>query len=429
MSSSARADISLGEARALAVAAQCLAAVPVAPVDSMAVLRTIDRLGVLQVDTISVVERSQYLVLWSRLGSYDPGLLDSLLFPRRLVFECMAPVALIAPMANYRFYQPGMLAAAEEGRRRSREWLAEHPDALLATLEAVRSRGPMASADFERPDGATRSAPWDWHGSKPSRRALEMLYGSGELMVHSRCGGQKLYDLRERVLAEAFGDEAPRDDDLPGAAERVAFFAAHAAEALGIVIPAWLWEYHALRPARGSGKNHRDSALAALEDLVDAGRMIRVSVDGLEGPAYMASSLRDSLSRRHRKRAPARTTLLSPFDSLIWDRARTRALFGFDVCFEAYVPPARRRFGYYCLPILHGNRLVGRLDPKMDRASRRLLVRAAYLEPDARIDEALLDGVAAALLDLARFLGGSGVHLGDRGSAELIEGLATRLRD
>ena len=431
MRSGTEFDISIDEARALAVAAQGMEITPTVLPDGMdmAILHTIERLGVLQIDTINVVERSQYLVLWSRLGAYDPALLDTLLYPRRLVFECMAPVALIAPMQSYRYYRPGMLHAAQHDWRRSREWLAEHPTAIQDTLDAVRDRGPLASSDFERPDGAARTAAWDWHGPKPSRRALEILYNSGEIMVHSRRGGQKLYDLRERVLAEAFGAHIPGDDNLPDTAERLSFFATHAAEALGIIVPAWLWEYHALRPQRSAGSNHRDVALAALEHMVDAGQLAPVAVDGLDGPAFVASSLLGTLDRMRRGQVPPRTTLLSPFDSLIWDRARTRSLFGFDVCFEAYVPPPKRKFGYYCLSILHQNRLVGRVDPKMDRASRRLLVRAAYLEPGVAIDDALVDGLATALADLARFLGATGVDVGSGGSAELADALSSRLQD
>jgi uncharacterized protein YcaQ len=420
-------DISIEEARALAVAAQGLAVGPAAPPDGAEILRMIERIGVLQVDTINVVERSQYLVLWSRLGGYDPALLDTLLYPRRLVFECMAPVALIAPMKSYRYYRPGMLHSAQHDWRRSREWLAENPTAIQDTLEAIRERGPLASADFERPDGAARTGRWDWHGPKPSRRALEILYNSGEIMVHSRRAGQKLYDLRERVLAEAFGEQVPEDGGLPDDVDRRLFFAAHAAEALGIIVPAWLWEYHALRPQRSAGRNHREAALATLERMVAAGQLIPVSVDGHEGPAFLASSLLDTLRRLRGGKAPSRTTLLSPFDSLIWDRARTRSLFGFDVCFEAYVPPLKRKFGYYCLSILHQNKLVGRVDPKMDRASRRLLVRAAYLEPGVELNQTLIDGLAAALTDLARFLGGTGVDVGKGGCAELIEALSSRL--
>jgi uncharacterized protein YcaQ len=119
---------------------------------------------------------------------------------------------------------------------------------------------------------------------------------------------------------------------------------------------------------------------------------------------------------------------LSPFDSLIWDRARTSALFGFDVCFEAYVAPPKRKYGYYCLSILHKNRLIGRVDPKMDRTTKRLMIRAVYLEPGVAVDVALIDGLAGSLADLARFLGAEGVEIGTTGHAVLARALRKRLR-
>jgi uncharacterized protein YcaQ len=417
----------MDEARALALAGQGLLDPPAGAADGRAVMATITRTGVLQVDTITVVERSQYLVLWSRLGAYDPALLDSLLYPRRALFECMAPVALIAPMASYRYYRPAMLRAAKDMWSGNRAWLQVNPEAIRDTLEAVRERGPLASSDFERPKEAARTGPWDWHGPKPSRRALEILWWMGELMVHSRRAGQKVYDLRERVLAEAFQGDMPSDDDLPASEERLRFFTTHSVEALGVTVPSWLWGYHAVTPGDGRGANRRTAARSMLETLRAEGQVVAASVAGLAEPAYVATSLLPDLERVRAGYTPSRTTLLSPFDSLIWDRARTRGLFNFDVCFEAYVPPAKRKYGYYCLSILHQGRLVGRIDPKMDRATKRLLVRAVYLEPEVAVDAALVDGLSDALRDLARFLGGTEVQIGEVGHTALAAALKERM--
>jgi uncharacterized protein YcaQ len=423
-----RLTLTIEEARAVAVAAQSLDVETSVPVTGKAIMRTVDRLGVLQVDTISVVERSQYLVLWSRLGAYDPTLLDTLIYPKRTLFECMAPVALIAPMRNYRYYRPRMLRMIEETHNQRRAWILANPTVIADTLETIRRNGPMASADFERPPDSRRTGPWDWHGPKPSRAALEMLFDMGEIMVHSRRAGQKVYDVRERVLAHAFNGNVPADDTLPTHDERLSFFARHAVEALGIVQPAWLWEYHAVRPPLARGTNRKADALAMLETLAAEGVVEPIAVAGLDGPSYIATSLLPPLRRYKRGQWQGRTTLLSPFDSLIWDRQRTRALFDFDVCFEAYVPPPKRKYGYYCLSILHGGRLVGRVDPKMDRASRMLLIRAVYLEPEASIDDPLLDGLASALWDLARFLGGDSIVVGENGDPMFGQALAERVR-
>lgn len=421
-------QLTIDEARALAVEAQALASPPAGPTTTETILRTIDRLGVLQIDTITVVERSQYLVLWSRRGAYDPALLDAMLYPQRLLCECMAPVALLVPMHNYRYYRPRMLRAAQEMWNSNRAWLEANPEAIVATLAAVRERGPLASADFMKPEDAQRTGPWDWHGPKPSRRALEILWDMGELMVHSRRGGQKVYDLRERVLAEAFNGNAPDDANLPDPEERLMFFARHAVEALGVILPGWLWEYHAVRPAITRGTSRKAAALAMLQALVTEGVLVPANVDGLAGPAFVATSLLPYIQRLRAGERPSHTTLLSPFDSLIWDRERTRTLFNFDVCFEAYVVAAKRKYGYYCLSILHNGRLVGRVDPKMDRATKRLLVRATYLEPEVCFDDALLDGVAHALTDLAHFLGGESVEVGTAGHASFGRAMQKRLR-
>jgi uncharacterized protein YcaQ len=295
--------------------------------------------------------------------------------------------------------------------RGNQAWLERNPDTLRRTLEAVRERGPVASADFERPPAARRSGPWDWHGPKESRRALEVLWTTGDLMVHRRRAGQKVYDLRERVLAAAFGDDVPRDDDLPHADDCLRYFVRRTVCALGIITPSWLWDYFRLAPPNGRVRGKNVHAAALLDELVHEGALVPAAVDGLREPAFVACERLPALERLRAGDRPTRTTLLSPFDSLIWDRARTRALFGYEVCFEAYVVPSRRRYGYYCLAILHRGRLVGRLDPKMNRAERRLIVRALYLEPGIAAIDDLVDGLAGALCDLARFLGATKVTI------------------
>jgi uncharacterized protein YcaQ len=210
--------------------------------------------------------------------------------------------------------------------------------------------------------------------------------------------------LRARVLAQAFGDAVPRDEDLPGPDERRRYLALRTVRALGIVTPSWLWDYFRLAPPAGATK--RAAGLALLRELAGEGLVRPATVAGLNEPAFVDTTVAPELDRVLQGATMQHTTLLSPFDSLIWDRTRARALWDYEVCFEAYVPPPKRRYGYYCLAILHQGKLVGRLDPKMDRATGRLLVRAVYLEPGVRVSDHLLTGLAASLRDLARFLGG-----------------------
>jgi uncharacterized protein YcaQ len=499
--------LTLDEARGLMLAAQDLFDPPVPSPGIEDVARLIDRLGVVQIDTISVIARSQYLVLWSRLGPYDPKLLDALLYPRRAIFEYWSHAASIVPISDYRYYRPDMLRARDDHPYDGvRDWLSNGHDALRDTLAAVRERGPLASSDFEAAEGAVRASPWDWYGPKESRRALEVLWNAGELMIHSRRAGQKLYDVRERVLAEARQSNAaldgaiPSDDALPAPAEQVRHFARRTTRALGVVTPAWLWDYFRLRPrlkylrmsktgkignaprslvtakrgkngnaihpsppggggaphwglARGEvqsaaypgvGSPAGSSAIATataragrpapsalayavLDEQVREGLLLPATIAGVQGPAYIAAERLPDLERLRAGDLPACTTLLSPFDSLIWDRVRARALFDYEVSFEAYVLPEKRRYGYYCLAILHQGRLVGRVDAKADRQAKTLLARALYLEPGVTADDALLSGLAAALLDLARFLGLLAVRLGASDPPDLAPALLERL--
>nr|MDQ2828377.1 winged helix DNA-binding domain-containing protein [Chloroflexota bacterium] len=397
--------LSIAEARGLMLAAQGLLDPPPVAPGPDAARAAIERLGALQIDTISVVARTQYLVLWSRLGPYPRDALDGLLYPRRETFEYWSHAASIVPMADYRYYRPKMLCHHEHMWSGNRQWLEQNPAVLRETRQAIRERGPLGSADFERPPDKERTGPWDWFGPKDSRRALEILWTMGDLMVHSRRAGQKVYDLRERVLAEAFGGDIPPDEDLPSPDEVTRYFARRTLRALGIVTPSWLWDYFRLSPPAEGARSKRVAALALLNRLREEGEVVQAAVDGLGEPAFVTRVALLDLERLRSGVTPERTTLLSPFDSLIWDRARARTLFDYEVCFEAYVPPPKRRYGYYCLSILHRGRLVGRLDPKMDRATRRLIARAVYLEPGVAVDDSLLDGVAGALRSLARFLG------------------------
>jgi uncharacterized protein YcaQ len=395
---------------------------------------TIDRLGVVQVDTISVVERSQYLVLWSRLGAYGSGLLDALLYPHRGIFEYWSHAASIVPMADYPYYRQDMLRAWREhmwlGQQR---WKDDNDGVVQQTLETIRERGPMASADFERDPEAPRAEAWGWYGPKESRRALDVLWTTGELMVHSRRGGQKVYDLRERVLAEAFGGRTPSDEVLPDPLEVLDHFVGRTVRALGVVTPSWLWDYFRLRTyytlafPDGQKGTAKSAARRLLDGLVREGRLVAATIEGIDEPAYVAVERLAELERLRGGERPKRTTLLSPFDSLIWDRARARALFGYEVSFEAYVVPEKRRYGYYCLAILHRGALVGRVDLKMERTAKRLMARAVYLEPGVKAGASLVGGLAGALRELGRFLGAQTIAVERSEPEALVCALRERL--
>lgn len=375
-------------ARWLTLAAQGLLRPSGHPATKADVLATIRRMGALQIDTIQVVARSPYLVLWSRLGDYDPRWLDELLEEGAL-FEYWAHAACLLPIEDYPLYRRRMLQRSPElsENPRVRAWLDANPGILAGMLAHIRENGPVRSADFVRTDGQ-RGAWWNW---KAEKQALELLFDAGELMIARRHNFQRVYDLRERVL--------PGWDDarLPPEKEARRALVLKAVRALGITSAAWVGDYFYL------GK--RDAG-ALVEALGREGALLRSEVEGWEHPGYVHpenATLAEAAAAGMLD--PTLTTLLSPFDPLVSDRGRALSMFGFDYRIECYTPASNRRYGYFTLPILHRGALVGRLDPKAHRKEGRFEVRALYLEPGIAVTEELVREVAAAIRACASWHG------------------------
>jgi len=380
--------ISLETARTLAVYKQGLHRRP-SVADRQALLDSVRRIGLLQLDSISVIARSHYLVMLSRAGLYDPVDLDALLYPDRHLFEGWAHAACLIPVEDYPHFVPTFLAQRD---RPPQHWierrLGDDPQGTLdAVLKEVRERGPLASRDFEDTrDG--RGTWWDW---KPAKTALELLFAQGYLMVDRRESFQRYYDLSERVLPASANppvrtmDEYRRWATLRGLG------------ILGVATAVHASDYYRL---------NKPSTRTMLKGLAVEGVVVPVEVEGWKETAYLDSVdlplVEEIEAGAH---TPTVTTLLSPFDNLIWDRTRTSDLFGFDYRAEMYTPPAQRRYGYYVLPILHRGRLVGRLDPKADRKAGIMRIRAIYLEPEQAITDELVADLAAALREFATFHG------------------------
>ena len=372
-------ELSAEDARAVMVAAQGLHRRPTRAARKADVLETIRRMGVLQLDTIHVVARSPYLVLWSRLGEYEPRWLDELLAEGAL-FEYWSHAACLLPIEDYPLYRRRMLTYGKTwGWSAARAWLAEHRDDLERMLELIRERGPVRSIDFARPAGHATGW-WSW---KPDKRALEMLHSTGELMIARRERFQRVYDLRERVLPS--WDDAELPD--PEVVRRE--LALRAVRALGVTRARWLGDYF---------RTERRGSEALLESLADGGALFRARVAGWEGTAYVHPDHAELVRKPPR---PALTTLLSPFDPLVWDRERGRAVFNFDYTIECYTPAARRRYGYFTLPILRRGALIGRLDPKAHRKAGRFEVIALHLEPGVALSDELVADLAGALRECA----------------------------
>lgn len=370
--------LSLPAARALHLAAQGM----LAPVRRRAtrddVLAAIRRMGVLQIDTIHVVARSPYLVLFSRLGAYDPTWLDALLAEGRL-FEYWAHEACFVPIEDYGLYRHRMIDPGSMGWKYSARWMSEHREQVEALLAHIREHGPVRSADFKRTDGKANGW-WEW---KPEKRSLEVLFTAGRLMIARRHNFHRVYDLTERVL--------PGWDDtqMPSLADTRRSLLLKAVQALGVARAAWIGDYFRTAKSRPDPDP---------ESLVEQGALIKAQVEGWSAPAYihpahagLAQAAADGALK------PTLTTLLSPFDPVVWDRKRALELFNFDYRLECYTPEAKRVYGYFTLPILHRGALVGRLDAKAHRAERVFEVKVLYLEPGVRMTQRLVDDIAAAL--------------------------------
>jgi uncharacterized protein YcaQ len=337
---------------------------------------------VLQIDTIHVVARSPYLVLWSRLGRYEPRWLEELLAEGK-IFEYWAHEACFLPVEDYRLYRHRMLDAASMGWKYSHEWIEAHREQVNKMLALIRERGPVRSSDFTRDDGKSGGW-WEW---KPEKRALEMLFTAGELMIARRHNFQRIYDLRERVLPSW------NDAQLPSPDEAQRQLVLKAVRALGITTAAWVSDYF---------RTGKQPTRRLTERLAAEGELLSIQVEGWGETAYVHPLNRGLVREAARARLRAElTTLLSPFDPLVWDRARARAMFGFDYRLECYTPQPKRRYGYFTLPILHRGQLIGRLDPKAHRKEGVFEVKALHLEPGVMVTDEMLADVACALRECA----------------------------
>jgi uncharacterized protein YcaQ len=376
--------ITVQQARNLHLAAQGLLKSPRARATRARVLAAITHMRLLQIDTIHVVARSPYLVLFSRLGMYEPRWLDELL-ARGAIFECWAHEACFAPMSDYRLHRPQSGARANHWAHKSAQRMQrDHREAMDRLLAHIREHGAVKASDFER----KQKGGGGWWGWKDEKRWLEACFARGELMIARRENFQRVYDLTERVLATAKIDLAIlKPADLP------CEFILGAVRALGIAQARWIADYFR------TGKKYKDDEM---ESFVAAGELIRVAVRDWDVPGYVHREDLPLLLRAQRGGLRAtHTALLSPFDPVVWDRGRASALFGFDYTIECYTPGPKRRYGYFVLPILHHGRLIGRLDAKAHRVDGVFEVKAIFLEPDVKPNDALTGDVAQAIQDCA----------------------------
>jgi uncharacterized protein YcaQ len=360
----AKSVVSSHEARWLAIDAQGLARPrPTGPIGRRHVRSTVDAVGQIQLDAINVVERTQFLVLFSRLGPYDVDRLHDLTGPGGELFEYWGHAASLLPMSRqplfrWRMQQHGPYGDSPTYSARREAFRAGNSDYIDAVFREVRERGPLTAGQLTDP----RRRDGEWWGRRSfGRVTLEYLFAKGDLAAWRNRGFERVYDLPERVIPAAV-----RALPTPPIDEAQRRLVALAARSLGVATIRDLASYYVIKPR---------VAKLRVAELVDAGDLVELSVDGWSEPGYAVPTAR--------AKPPTRThaTLLSPFDSLIWDRDRTLRVFGFDYRIEVYVPEPKRTYGYFVLPLLLGDQLVARFDLKTDRGASTLRVRGAYAEP------------------------------------------------
>lgn len=390
-------SLSAREARWLAIDAQGLArprrGEEVGPADIESMVAS---LGAVQIDAINVLERTHLLAVFSRLGAYDRDLLHELTGPGGSLWEYWGHAASLMPVTDeplfrWRYEVGGGHVHGPKVQARVAAWRAEHARYLDELMDEVRERGPLPASGLNDP--RPREGEW-WGRRSLGRQALDHLHGRGQLVAWRTPGFEVVYDLPERALpAEVLRRETP------SAQEARRMLLLKAARAYGVSTPGDLAGYYKFKASW---------ARELVDDLVDQGDLEPVTVEGWSEPGLVPADARaESPARDH-------ATIVSPFDSLVWDRARLSRLFDFDYRIEVYVPKAKRTYGYFVLPVLLGDRLVARLDLKADRDKVALRVVGAFGEPGVDMRE-VAGPVGAELEAMAAWLGLGRVVVGRKG--------------
>ena len=388
-------DISRRAARRLAIDAQLLGAERHGP-DRRGILATVEQLLWLQLDPTSVVARSHLLVLWSRLGRYDPADVARLIYRDQRLFEWRA---FVYPTRHLPFYRLAMRSTSTKYAhlRRRVAFMRANPPLRRQVLSRLRREGPLPTSAFDGRAAVSWHSP-GWTNERNASQMLEFLSARGQVLVAGRAGQERLWDLTERcVPPEALASAASPAKLIRDATVR-------SLRALGVATATQIQNMLPLAL--------RGSVARAIVSLERAGEFIPARVASGEGTLrgrwYVRAADAERIPAIERSWR-GRTALLSPFDTLVRDRARLEALFGMRYRIEIYVPRAKREYGYWAMPILHGDELIGRIDPRVDRERDALVVNAVHVEPGPKRDVATGRAVADTLDELARFTGVSRV--------------------
>jgi len=349
------------------------------------VAQTIEKLGYIQIDTISVIQRAHHHTLWTRRQDYDPRMLHELQVNDRRVFEYWSHASSYLPLKDYRYYLHRMSHFDDPVNKWEKDRLKKYGYLMAPVLERIRKEGPLSSKDFESLPDSERSDSMYW---KPAKMALNLLVFKGELMITERRNFQKVYDLTERVLPENTDTRLPDNDELGK------FFVKKALSSYGVAQETEIYEHLQIADKKVISKS--------LQDLINDNLVIPVTIKKNAQIKYY--TLTETFENMEiLKETPSQVHFLSPFDNLIIQRNRIKQLFEFDYALECYVPPAKRKYGYFVLPIIWGDQFIGRMDPAVERKKKTLIFRRLFIEPEFKDFDHFLPLFANKLRNFARF--------------------------
>lgn len=376
-------NLSADQAKRLILDSQMLFNNPETGTGKRRTARIIEDLGYIQIDTISVVQRAHHHTLWTRFSGYHPDMLHQLQAVDRIIFEYWGHAASYLPMRDYRYYIYRMKNFCDPKNKWAKERLKKCGHLMDGILERIRKEGPLGSRDFKSTPDVKRGHWWNW---KPSKIALELLFWRGDLMITRRDNFQRIYDLTERVLPDGIDTSMPQKDELGR------FLVRRALKAQGIAAMNNIVKH--IRAAE------REIIENAVGSLLEEEEIVSVSVNGNHGYYAFPDSLKNISSNQKILRD---VHILSPFDNLIIQRDRVSRLFNFDYALECYTPRAKRRYGYFVLPLLRGTEFVGRMDSRADRKKRVLTLHSLQFEKGFDEWEEFLPVFAGKLVDFAVF--------------------------
>jgi uncharacterized protein YcaQ len=372
-------QISINEAKYLALQSQRLFDVSNGTTKKD-LLKIIGAIGYIQIDTISIVERAHHHVLWTRMPAYQRDMLDELLEKDKKIFEYWSHAAAFLPMRDFRytFYR------RDKYRVHYKTWSEQNKKIVKHVLDRIKAEGPLQSRDFED-EGKHKTGWWDW---KPAKYALQHLFHEGTLMIASRKGFQKVYDLTENILPKNVDTSIPTEEEYTGHLILNAINANGLAGEKEMIYQ----RYHSPLILKST-----------INKLAEEKKILELKIKGIEKEIYYTT--KQNLKHLKEDKNPSQIHILSPFDNLIIQRKRLKNIFRFDYVIECYVPAVKRKFGYFCMPVLAGSEFIGKVDAKADRAKKVFEVINYFPEKGKKLNTVLKNALKIKVKELAIFTG------------------------